>query len=152
MSYTFPAFAAADANPRAALATSRPGAIARAPRPSAIARAPLEATLALAPAVSLAERAPRARTNPIAFVDDAGDESASTRVDASVMEEARADDEDDEAMNTPRHRELARNIAEANRSIERVVVTFLARELRGFAAGSARRVEERIDAVEDVVR
>jgi hypothetical protein len=55
-------------------------------------------------------------------------------------------------MNTPRHRELARNIAEANRSIERVVVTFLARELRGFAAGSARRVEERIDAVEDVVR
>ena len=143
MSYTFPAFAAADANPRAALATSRPGAIAR---------APLEATLALAPAVSLAERTPRARTNPIAFVDDAGDESASTRVDASVMEEARADDEDDEEMNTPRHRELARNIAEANRSIERVVVTFLARELRGFAAGSARRVEERIDAVEDVVR
>jgi len=151
MSYTFPAFAAADANPRAALAASRPGAIARAPRPSAIARAPLEAAFALAPAASLAERTPRARTNPIAFVDDADDETESTRVDASVMEEARDDDEDDEAMNTPRDRELARNIAEANRSIERVVA-FAPANGETSRRIPARREEERIDAVEDVAR
>lgn len=151
MLYTFSAFVVVDANFRVAFAMFCLGVIVCVLCLSVIVCVLFEVMFVFVLVVLFVECMLCVWMNLIVFVDDVGDESVLMCVDVLVMEEVCVDDEDDEVMNMLWYCEFVCNIVEVNWLIECVVVMFFVCELRGFAAGSARRVEERIDVVEDVV-